>query len=318
MSRPQIPIRTYWLCLLGCTIGGALLTLLPVIMLAPHVITLGVPGEYLITMIGLLPFVQAFSFGCCAGRYRLGGMAVGAGAFILGADLLTAAVPLREGIVCLIIATPILLVIVAVGLPLGILAVRTMRRVVVQSSFVPLVLIAAAYDAQTGAPIYPSSVVDTMTINAPPEYVWRYILSYPENQTPADYWLWKIGLPFPTRSVATAAEVGAVRECRFSRGVVLKEEITELVPNKLVTFVVTEQPQDPELLGHLTLDKGQLALDANSDGTTTVTATTWYRLYASPAQYFDWWAIDIGRNVHRRVVGRVKQLAEADWRRDHP
>jgi uncharacterized protein YndB with AHSA1/START domain len=192
------------------------------------------------------------------------------------------------------------------------------RSPMVRSSLVPLALLAVAYDMEAGPPVYATSVADTMTINAPPEYVWRYIVSYPENDAPADYWLWRIGLPLPTRSVATAAEIGATRECRFSRGVVLKERITELVPDKVVTFDVTEQPDDPEILGHLTLDKGQLYLEPNADGSTTVIATTWYRLFVAPSVYFDWWATDIGRNVHRRVLSQVKRLAEADWRRDHP
>ena len=320
-SRPEIPRDIFWRNLVICTLAAPLVVLLPyaAVHLAERTQAPAMhSGSYIVSLICLVPFFQALSFGCIAGRYRLGGRYALAGVVILAADFLFAALPLGEGVICLIIASPILIVIVALGLGIGAAIGGSLRSPAVRSSIVPLALFAAAYDAETGPPVYATSVADTMTIDAPPEYVWRYIVSYPENDAPADYWLWQIGLPLPTRSVASAAEVGATRECRFSKGIVLKERITELVPNKVVTFEVTEQPKDPEILGHLTLDKGQLYLEPNADGSTTVIATTWYRLFVAPSFYFDWWASDIGRNVHRRVLGQVKRLAEADWRRDHP
>jgi hypothetical protein len=319
--HPKISSQVFWRNLLICTFAAPLVVLLPyaAISLIDHSApTARLPGSYIVSLVLLVPFFQGLSFGGVSGRYRVGGLYAGAGAFILGVDFLFAMAPLKEGVICLIIASPILVAVVAIGLAIGCALGGLVRSPVVRSSVVPLALLAAAYDAQTGPPIYASSVADTMTINAPLAYVWPYLLTYPKNETPADYWLWKIGLPLPTQSVATAAAVGATRECRFSKGIVLKEKITELVPNKVVTFDVTEQPQDPEILGHLTLDKGQLYLEANADGSTTVIATTWYRLFVAPGAYFDWWAIDIGRNVHRRVLGQIKRLAEADWQRDHP
>ena len=92
-------------------------------------------------------------------------------------------------------------------------------------------------------------------------------------------------------------------------------EITEIIPNKVLTFKVTAQPDHPEIVGHFSLDKGQLYLEANADGTTTVIATSWYRIFVRPAQYFDWWASDIVRNVHFRVLHHIRDLAEADRRR---
>ena len=79
-----------------------------------------------------------------------------------------------------------------------------------------------------------------------------------------------------------------------------------------MTFKVTKQPDHPEIVGHFSLDKGQLILEVNPDGTTTVIATSWYRLFVRPAAYFNWWATDITRNIHYRVLGHMKKLAEAD------
>lgn len=320
-NAAEIPRRLFWRYLLICTLGPPLFVLIPYALaqaFSPGFRPTGGEAGYAFSLICGVPLFQALAFGVCCGRYRVGGLYALAGMLILAADLLFAVVVLREGAICVIMAMPILIVVVALAMTAGHWLGRTVGSPVLRSSLVPLALLAVSYDIGSGPPIYATSVADTMTINAPPEYVWPYLLTYPENDTPADYWLWKIGLPLPTRSVATAAQIGAVRECRFSKGVVLKEKITELVPNKVVTFDVTQQPDDPEILGHLTLDKGQLYLEPNPDGSTTVIATTWYRLFVSPAPYFDWWATDIGRNVHRRVLTQVKRFAEADWQRDHP
>jgi uncharacterized protein YndB with AHSA1/START domain len=322
-SRPEIPRRVFWRNFCICTVGAPFIVIIPfatagLINYWMHHPALPPTGSYIASLICLIPFLQALSFGIACGRYRVGGRYVGAAAAIFGVDLLIAMLPLREGVICLIIASPILLAIIAIGLGIGVGVGSAIRNPLLRASFVPLGLLVAAYDAHTGAPVYATSVADTMTIDAPPEYVWRYIASYPENDAPVDYWLWQIGLPAPTRSVATAAEVGASRECRFSNGVTLKEKISEFVPNKVMTFEITEQPNDPEILGHVALDKGQLHLESNADGSTTVIATSWYRLLVAPAAYFDWWATDIARNIHRRVLSQIKRLAEADWLREHP
>jgi uncharacterized protein YndB with AHSA1/START domain len=321
--RAEIPSSIFWRNFCVCILGAPLIVIVPLVItglinyLATHP-ALPQSGSYIASLICLVPFLQALSFGIACGRYRVGRRYVGVAGAIFGIDLLIAMLALGEGVICVIIASPILLAIIAIGMGIGVAVGNAIRSPVMRSSFVPLALLVATYDSQTGPPIYATSVADTMTINAPPEYVWRYIASYPENDAPADYWLWRIGLPLPTRSVATAAEIGATRECRFSNGIVLNEKITELVPNKVMTFDITEQPKDPEILGHLALDKGQLYLEPNADGSTTVIATSWYRLFVAPAVYFDWWATDIARNIHRRVLSQVKRLAEADWLREHP
>jgi hypothetical protein len=182
-----------------------------------------------------------------------------------------------------------------------------------QVSLVPLIFLAVLGEATGPRPDYTAAVADSVVINAPPEFVWRYIVQYPENTSPPNYWLWRIGLPNPIQSVAEAPRLGATRLCRFSSGVAFEERIVELVPNQVMTFEVTRQPNDPEVIGHFRFERGQIRLSANRDGSTTVTATSWYRLFVRPAAYFDLWTADITRHVHFRVLNHVKQLAEHDY-----
>ena len=73
-----------------------------------------------------------------------------------------------------------------------------------------------------------------------------------------------------------------------------------------------EQPSNPELLGHLTLHRGQFQLIDNNDGTTTLIGRSWYTLHMRPLWYFDWWTRDVTSHVHLRVMEHIKTLAEGD------
>ncbi len=265
----------------------------------------------------LLPFVQGFAAGWVRGPLKPDSLRGWSITFaVLFWDLIAAALFLREGIICLIMASPLLLGFFAIAFLIGraIAGWRSGGRVSV--SLAPLVLLAVLAETAGPKPNYPDAITDSVTVNAPADYVWRYVVQYPDNPNPPDYWLWQLGVPAPTHSVAPVQAVGEKRECRFNGGQAFEERIAELEPNRKLVFVITKQPQDPEIIGHLTVDKGEILLTQNPDGTTTLTATSWYRLHVRPAAYFDMWAADITRHVHFRVLGYMKQLAERDYARD--
>src|SRR5580692_6188219 len=131
MSDPRpphadIPSRIFWRNFCICALGA------PFIVIVPFAATGAVnywmthpalppSGSYIASLICLVPFLQALSFGIACGRYRVGGWRyVGATAAIFGVDLLIAMLPLREGVICLIIASPILLTIIATGMGIGV------------------------------------------------------------------------------------------------------------------------------------------------------------------------------------------------------
>jgi hypothetical protein len=222
--------------------------------------------------------------------------------------LVLASVGLREGVICLLIVSPLLIVILWLGALLGSwLFAKADSRL--RTSLLPLLFLLMIGDA-LGPHHYENTVTDTIKIRATPTQVWRYIAGYPQITRPPDYWLWRIGLPCPIQSTASANAVGAERKCIFTRGDTFGEQITVCQPAKELTFVVTQQPRDPEILNHLDLERGRFLLRGNSDGTTTLIGTSWYRLNVYPAAYFDLWTRDIIRHVHRRVMTQIKTLAE--------
>jgi uncharacterized protein YndB with AHSA1/START domain len=314
-ERQSLSGRQFAMAVLIGPIGGLLLVALPYFLIArtPLAGGRGLPHlEYGYTFLLMLPLIQSGLGGFAIRSTKALSAYTAMGLTILAIDYALAFVIVQEGVICLLMAAPLYAVIIVSGLGLGYLLARLFQRRALQVSLLPLAVLAVVYDAKLPPPVFANAISDAVTINASPAQVWRYIVEYPENNKPPEYWLWQIGLPLPIQSTASGAFVGAQRHCRFTDNIAFEEEITELVPNKNLTFKVTAQPDHPEIIGHFSLDKGQLYLEANADGTTTVIATSWYRIFVRPASYFDWWASDIVRNVHFRVLNHMKELAEAD------
>ena len=224
------------------------------------------------------------------------------------AGLAAAAIVLREGIVCLVIVSPALYVFILCGVLLGRVWFRP-NYSKLQLTIFPLLALVTL-----GESLYHSErrdvVTDRIVIHATPAKVWPHVLAFPEIPDAPDYWIFRLGLPYPTQTTNGGNFVGADRQCIFSNGVVIKERVAEFVPNEKLTFDVAEQPTDPEAYGHITLHRGQFVLQDNHDGTTTLIGSSWYTLHVRPRWYFDLWTRDMSRAVHLRVMNHIKRLSE--------
>ena len=213
-----------------------------------------------------------------------------------------------EGAICLLIVSPLLVGFVFLGALLGrwLFSLGSSRLNV---SLVPLAL--ALLMADVFSPHHcENSVSDTVVIRATPAQVWTHLAVVPPISEPPDFWLFRAGLPYPVQSTASGLGVGATRRCIFSHSDVFEEKMTCWQPGRRLTFDITHQPRDPEILGHARVLRGQFDLHDNGDGTTTLTGTSWYELYVYPSAYYDLWASCIARQVHGRVMTHIKILSE--------
>ena len=239
----------------------------------------------------------------------------GLGYFFLNSLLLTALALvvsfafMREGVVCLVIVSPVLLAFVFTGVVVGRALFQRMTRLKV--SLIPLLLAALVIDA-TSPHHHANQVTTRLHIRARPAQVWKHVVAFEPIQSKPRFWLFRLGLPHPERTMAEGPFVGARRRCIFSGNLVFEERIVALEPGRRLTFDITGQPNHPEILGHATLRRGQMALQDNGDGTTTLVGTSWYSLHVYPAWYYDLWAVHIGRNVHGSVLHHIKRLAEEE------
>ena len=218
---------------------------------------------------------------------------------------------LGEGYICLIIVFPLLLGFNLAGTLIG-AAVFKRKNNTLNTSIIGLLLLIYAFNTLTSPHCYENRVSDTMVINAPASTVWKYVVAYDYNREKNKYWLFQIGLPSPVQSTVEGYYKGANRKCVFSNGYTFDEKISVYEPCKDLTFDITHQPKDPEIMEHMDLLKGQFLLKDNGNGTTTLTGNSWYRLYVFPTWYYDLWASNVVRNVHIRVMEHIKKIAEAE------
>ena len=219
-----------------------------------------------------------------------------------------AAVVLREGIVCIVIAFPLLYIFILTGVLVGRLWFRPKTSKLQLTIFPFLALLTLgemAYHSEKQA-----AVTDQILIRATPDKVWPHVLAFSEIPDLPDYWIFRLGLPYPTQTTNGGNFVGADRQCMFSDGIVIKERVAEFVPQEKLTFDIVEQPTHPEAYGHIWLHRGQFVLRDNRDGTTTLFGSSWYTLHVRPRWYFDLWTRDMTRAVHLRVMNHVRRLSE--------
>lgn len=218
------------------------------------------------------------------------------------------AVAFGEGIVCLLIAMPFFFVSQLTGALLGRVWFRNCSGPM-QWCLLPVFAFTAS-----GEPLTRSDrvgvIVDEISIAAPPSKIWPQLTSFPDIQTAPQYWLFRIGLPYPVSTTSGGDYVGADRQCIFSDNMIFEEKVVTCVPNVDLTFDITKLPQHPELIGHITPSRGQFLLRDNGDGTTTLVGSTWYTLHVRPLWYFDWWTQQIFRAVHLRVMHDIRDRAE--------
>ena len=257
----------------------------------------------------LIPFAMGV---VCAYFWREANLSITAyllyGLLNTGLALLLAFIFMWEGAICLLMASPLLLTCVWGGILLG-RALFKARHPQLQATLVPLLLALTAGDSLLPHDFH-NQETDRIVIRATPQQVWKYIIDYPAIQTPSDYWLCQLGMPAPIQSTASGHRVGDSRKCIFTGNIAFEEKITIVEPARRLTFDVVTQPNNPEVIGHLVLQKGQFTLQDNHDGTTTVTGTSWYKLNVYPVCYYDLWVQDVVRGVHLRVMRHIKKLAE--------
>lgn len=221
---------------------------------------------------------------------------------------LASSVFLGEGFICLIIVSPLIFSFMVLGAFMGMGMFKRNNQKLNVSIIAALLFVFIGDSLSTHH--YENMVSDTIVVNAPPNKVWQNVVAFKRIKQPDKFWLFRIGMPSPVESTVTGYYEGAGRKCIFSNGYVFDEKIATYQPGVNLTFDVTHQPRDPEIMNHIEILRGQFILKDNGNGTTTLTGNSWYKLYVFPVWYYDIWAQSITRNVHLRVMEHIKALSE--------
>ena len=215
---------------------------------------------------------------------------------------------LGEGVICLIIVSPLIFAFNITGTFMG---KRMFKRKNQPLNVSVITILFAIFVVDSiSEHHYQNMVGDELLIHARPEQVWKHVVAFEKIEQKNDYWLFQIGMPSPMQTTVEGYYKGAGRKCIFSNGYVFDEKIVTYDENKNLTFDIVQQPLDPEIMGHIDIIRGQFLLKDNGNGTTTLVGNSWYKLHVFPIWYYDIWAESITRNVHFRVMEHIKVLSE--------
>lgn len=225
-----------------------------------------------------------------------------------------------EGVLCIAMALPLMAVTAVLGGVLGhVLASQAaMRR---RDWLAVLLLLPVLMGAEHWVPPPPSrEVVTGVEIDAPPEVVWRHVVSFGEIVAPPA-WYFAAGIAYPVRARIEGQGVGAVRYCEFSTGAFV-EPITVWDPPRRLAFDVSAQPPPmrelspwgeiaaPHLEDTLRSRRGEFRLVALADGRTRLEGSTWYTLDMGPQAWWTLWSDALIHRIHARVLDHIRTLSE--------
>jgi len=227
-----------------------------------------------------------------------------------------------EGVICLVMAAPLVVPLGLVGGAVGKSIADATQTSLPQtlSSLLVLPLLAGAE-----ALYHPSAehvVLTSVEIDARPEIVWQHVIEFPNLAEP-DEWYFRAGVSCPMRARIDGRGVGAVRHCEFTTGDFVEPITTWDEPRRLA-FDVIEQPDPmrelspyrhvhpPHLKGQaLQSRRGEFRLVPLPGGRTRLEGRTWYTFEMFPQNYWTLWSQACIHRIHNRVLKHIKRLSEA-------
>lgn len=243
-----------------------------------------------------------------------------------GSVFITMAVSLAvewEGAICIVIASPIMLVSSTIG---GLLARVLLRRRIhpVPGQFsaftIPLLVILA--ESHFVAPIQIRSVETDILIHAPAAVVWDNIRSVREinsSELP-DSWVTRIGFPAPVAATLSHDGVGGVRRASFAGGLVFTETINRWVPQSDLRFSIhanTDSVPPTTLDEHVTVGgeffdvlDGEYRLQQRPDGI-LLRLTSRERLSTHFNPYAGAWTDAVMRSIQNQILQVIRKRCEA-------
>ena len=227
-----------------------------------------------------------------------------------------------EGAICIGMALPLAWAIAWPGAILG----QTMSRRGALPSRLGVVFLLPLYLGVEPHSAPPSHEVTTVVeIAAPPEIVWRHVVSFPDLAPPTEL-LFRAGVAAPLRARIEGHGIGAIRYCDFTTGSFV-EPITNWDENRLLAFDITAQAlpmeelspyrnvRPPHLDGYFRATHGEFRLTPLPGGRTRLEGRTAYVIDMFPQTYWTVPAHAIVTAIHARVLHHIQMLAEEEGHR---
>lgn len=243
--------------------------------------------------------------------------------FWLVLGILVISVPiLKEGTICIVMASPIIYVALLIGgLGMRLVCLKLWKTKALYSvALLPLLVLFAPLEPMPET----YQVTDSILIQAAPEQVWQTI-NYIDNIDPTGFYQKSNLLPFmqvPTpKSAITIWENNQwVRKCEWHGGIKFDEPLISQIPNRQLRwqFVFYPNSVPPKTLDdhvtingeHFKLLHGQYDLEPVNDNTTKLTFNVTYRISTNMNFYAGFWGKWVMNEFVEDTLGLYKNRLE--------
>ncbi|WP_294124105.1 SRPBCC family protein [Sphingomonas sp.] len=271
----------------------------------------------------LTPFVVGITTGFLVNRHELQSMKATNGLVLLSAALGCFGLILfaLEGLICLILASPLGALAAIAGGAVGRRAARIgkdpMGPIYCVALLPAMFMVDAAFPPTTTFPTSESIIVEA----AAPK-VWDAVISDELIQVPPTL-AGRLGLAYPQRAHLSGRRVGAVRTGYFSTGET-REQVTNWDEGRSLGFMVLTQPpamkemspyqrvHAPHVNGYFETGETQFLLEPLGPQRTRLTIRAAHRLKIDPIIYWEPIARWAASSNTRRVLQDLKLKAETD------
>ena len=223
-----------------------------------------------------------------------------------------------EGLICIVMASPILLLFVFIGSAIAGTYVKSEQNTNAVILFFSVSILGLSFAERDKTPSL-SEVKTSIIINAPIETVWENVVVFPQLDEPTEI-LFKAGIAYPINATIEGEGDGAIRYCNFTTGSFVEPITTWNAPTHLA-FDVLEQPEPMKEISYWNFDaahlhdyfvskNGEFRLKKIDENTTELTGTTWYTHKIYPEFYWRIWSDEIIHQIHNRVLTHIKKEAE--------
>ncbi len=225
-----------------------------------------------------------------------------------------------EGIVCILLASPLALGAAAVGGIMG-RALATSGKRSARNSFMSIALLPMVFMSEYVLPTDTSfDTSESINVAATPHDVWLSIVNMGTlGETPA--LPFRLGVAYPVRGEIIGQGVGAVRKGTFSTGVAL-ERVTEWTPDRKLAFVVVSDPpamrelspyrhvNAPHVRGYFRTTYTSFEIISLGNGHSRIVEHTHHELKLDPVLYWMPFARWIIHENNARVLSHIRHQAE--------
>ncbi len=230
---------------------------------------------------------------------------------------------LGEGVICIVIASPILYIMMWIGAECTHYICKKFwqSNTLLSVVFIPFIVMFFPHNES----IYDSHKEYSIIINASPQQVWHGINNISDIKPDefSNSWSAKIGVPMPLSATTVPTNdtpSGLVRKCLWHKDIWFDEPVTEYTPNKKLAwyfkFYPTSVPKG-SLDDHVTINgdhykllEASYELEELSDKQTKLTFNVHYQVITDINWYSGWWADffmdDFAENVLQLYKNRLE------------